>query len=327
MEPAEKENSTGDVKNSDERSPLRRSIEHTIAMQASAAICTFVFYPLDSVKYRIMSQDGSASYGYHKTGKDFPGLWRALIDTYRFEGITALYRGVVLAIVASCMSWGLYMLVYKYLLFLYGKQSFEDSLLFDYGASLIASIICAALTNPIWLIKTRMQLQDRTAAGEEYYRSFFHACREILRKEGYRAIFRGMVPQMLLSLPNALYIPLYELLKRTAVQIVSPGSDRKCNLLEIFICSSIAKTFITIISNPLLVIKTKMQDHRNARLITDQTEVKYLGLRSAIHTAIHREGIMRGLILRGLGIGLTQKILRSTTHLVVYELFVRMFKL
>ena len=324
MAPIKKEESQSEV---DTRSPLRRSFEHTIAIQASAAICTFVFYPLDSVKYRIMSQDGSHNYNYHKTGKDFPGLWRALIDTYKFEGITALYRGVVLAIVASVMSWGLYMLIYKYLLFLYDKHSIQDSLVLDYGASLIASIFCAAFTNPIWLIKTRMQLQDRTDAGGEYYNSFFHALREIIRKEGYGAMLRGMVPQMLLSIPNAFYIPLYELLKRTIVKVISPGSDRQCNFAEIFICSSIAKTFITIISNPLLVIKTKMQDHRNARLIDGKTEVKYTGLRSAVFTAVHREGLMRGLLLRGLGIGLTQKILRSTTHLVVYELFVRMFRL
>jgi len=308
------------------RSPLRRSIEHTIAMQASAALCTFFFYPIDSVKYRIMSQDGSSNYNYHKTGKDFSGLYRGFRDTYRYEGIGALYRGVVLAMLASVISWGIYMLVYKYILFFYHKHSSEHSIFFDYGASLVASIFCAGLTNPIWLIKTRMQLQDRTATDTVYYKSFFHGGREIIRREGVRALLRGLVPQMLLSVPNALYIPMYELFKRSIVHIVSPDEERPCHMWEIFLCSCVAKTIITILSNPLLVIKTKMQDHRNSKDKVHPSQVKYTSFRSAFATAISREGIMKGLVLRGLGIGLAQKLLRSTTHLVVYELFVRLLK-
>ncbi|KNH08035.1 mitochondrial carrier protein [Perkinsela sp. CCAP 1560/4] len=308
-----------------DKSPLHRSIEHTIAMQASAALCTFFFYPIDSVKYRIMSQDGSTKYNYHKTGKDFSGLYRGFRDTYRYEGISALYRGVGLAMFASVISWGIYMIVYKYLLFFYNKHSIGNSIVFDYGASLIASMLCALFTNPIWLIKTRMQLQDRTATDVVYYKSFIHGGRVIVRTEGFLALFRGLVPQMLLSLPNALYIPMYELFKRSFVQIASPHSDRHCNMWEIFICSCIAKTIITVLSNPLLVIKTKMQDHRNSKE-AHSSQIRYTGFRSAIAEAISREGVMKGLVLRGLGIGLAQKILRSTTHLVIYELFLRAMK-
>ena len=64
-----------------------------------------------------------------------------------------------------------------------------------------AGIIMVFLTNPLWLIKTRMQLQPTVAAAggggaagagqQEAYRGLLHAVRTIVREEGARGLYKG----------------------------------------------------------------------------------------------------------------------------------------
>lgn len=67
------------------------------------------------------------------------------------------------------------------------------------------------LTNPIWVIKTRLQLQrvsslkavgartaPRTARTSNAYRGFAHAVRQIAKEEGFAGFYRGLLPSLLL---------------------------------------------------------------------------------------------------------------------------------
>ena len=69
------------------------------------------------------------------------------------------------------------------------------------------------ITNPIWVIKTRLQLQRgqgpavsprlrqsvthlRAVAGP--YRGFVHAVKQIAKEEGVRGFYKGLLPSLLL---------------------------------------------------------------------------------------------------------------------------------
>ncbi len=64
-------------------------------------------------------------------------------------------------------------------------------------AAFEAGIIMVFLTNPLWLIKTRMQLQPGAAAqlkqplAHEAYTGVWHAVRTIVREEGPRGLYKG----------------------------------------------------------------------------------------------------------------------------------------
>jgi solute carrier family 25 folate transporter 32 len=68
------------------------------------------------------------------------------------------------------------------------------------------------MTNPVWLIKTRMQLQQRgasqhTAAAAKGpaptpYRGFLDALWQIGKQEGLRGYYRGLGPSLVLVSPH-----------------------------------------------------------------------------------------------------------------------------
>lgn len=77
------------------------------------------------------------------------------------------------------------------------------------------------LTNPIWVIKTRLQLQrvsslkavgpkalQRAGRGFNPYRGFAHAVRQIAKEEGLAGFYKGLFPSLLLVSPRML-LPLH----------------------------------------------------------------------------------------------------------------------
>ena len=223
---------------------LWNTYRHTVAVQIAAASSTLLFYPLDSVKFRIMSQDGTSKHSYHHHRGDFSGVSQALRQTYKVEGLMALYRGALISVSGSVLSWGIYMFAYKYLLHLGSTGSMSNSIYFDYTASLSASVFCAICTNPLWLVKTRMQLQDRTVKNQTYYRGFFHGTREVIKSEGIIALYRGLLSQILLSVPTAAYFPMYEAFKAYARSMKQIEDTQHLNFFELLLCTLATKVIM-----------------------------------------------------------------------------------
>lgn len=74
-----------------------------------------------------------------------------------------------------------------------------------------------AITNPIWLIKTRMQLQMRNASEKHNikpYTGMVDAVRTIIREEGFLALYRGSGPAFLLTSHGGVQFVVYEYLKK-----------------------------------------------------------------------------------------------------------------
>lgn len=68
------------------------------------------------------------------------------------------------------------------------------------------------LTNPIWVVKTRLCLQCDSGSSAEY-RGMVHALAEIYKTEGIRGLYRGFVPGMLGVSHGAIQFMTYEEMK------------------------------------------------------------------------------------------------------------------
>jgi len=78
--------------------------------------------------------------------------------------------------------------------------------------------VTSVLTNPIWVIKTRMCLQRPGQPGS--YRGLLDAVRQIYRTEGVASFYKGLVPSLFGVLHGGVQFMAYEELKKV---FQSPG--------------------------------------------------------------------------------------------------------
>lgn len=82
-------------------------------------------------------------------------------------------------------------------------------------AAVFAGIVTATATNPIWLVKTRLQLDKSRAEGANarQYRGSLDCVQQVLRREGVPGLYRGLTASYLGVVETALHLVLYERLK------------------------------------------------------------------------------------------------------------------
>lgn len=94
-----------------------------------------------------------------------------------------------------------------------------------FTASCMAGACMVALTNPLWLIKTRLQLQnsrflqqqlsnpEKTASIKPPYKGLSHAAYTIVKEEGFLALYKGSIPALMLVSHGGIQFVSYEFLK------------------------------------------------------------------------------------------------------------------
>lgn len=96
----------------------------------------------------------------------------------------------------------------------------ENSLVHMVSAA-TAGLGTALVTNPIWLVKTRMQLQSEAAiknSGLATYKNSFHCVREVLKGEGVPGLYRGLSASLLGLTESTFQFVMYEYFKASILR-------------------------------------------------------------------------------------------------------------
>ncbi|KPA84637.1 putative mitochondrial mitochondrial carrier protein-like protein [Leptomonas pyrrhocoris] len=326
--------------------PKATFIQHTVASQLGGATSTILLYPIDVVRMRFMSQDDTRIRQHN--GQTYHSITTAFRLIYREEGGTrAFFRGCHVSVLGTVCAWGVYMYFYRCQCAWYetwqnnqqqqqqrptGTSSQEEtskgtisvgsgsaswkSLVQRFGFSIVASCTSAVVCNPIWLLKTRMQLEEasaRTETVQRNFRTFRHGFVYTVKTTGLRSLWRGVSAQMLLAIPNAFNLPLYDTIKSTTMSLTGRN---ELSVVEVCTCSTLTKVVLALICQPLLVVKTRLQDHR-AR----SGEVQYETFAQSTKTVWRRGGLVA--FYRGMVPSLCQAVPRSVLTFVFYEKFLR----
>ena len=78
---------------------------------------------------------------------------------------------------------------------------------------MVSGFICNIVTNPFWVIRTRLQVQYLHNQEKPIYRSIMHAFRKIYKHEGFLSLYKGLSVSMVGLSHVAIYFPIYEELK------------------------------------------------------------------------------------------------------------------
>lgn len=167
------------------------------------------------------------------------------------------------------------------------------------SAATIAGIVTGTATNPIWLVKTRLQL-DKQHAGHgglgRQYKNSFDCATQVVRQEGFRGLYRGLSASYLGVTESTLQWVLYEKMKaylaRRKELLVASG--RRETVWDGFVdwsgkvgAAGSAKLFAAIVTYPHEVVRTRLRQRPMAN-----GQLKYTGLAQCFKTIWKEEGLV-----------------------------------
>lgn len=280
----------------------------TIAGLSAGLASTIIVHPLDIIKTR-MQLDTSPNPLLNSSRS-------VLKDILRNEGptrIAALYRGLTPNLLGNASGWALYFLWYKQgqdlVRNIRGYSQDKALTNVDYlAASAGAGALSAVLTNPIWVIKTRMV--STSSATEGAYPSTISGIQSIWRTEGYRGYFHGLVPALFGVSHGALYFLAYENLK---IWYRAKRQDQQLSNMDTAVASALSKVFAGTITYPSQVVRSRLQRYDpGAKVITPGP-----GLVRVIVDLYKNEGIIG--FYKGIGPNLARVVPSTCVTFLVYE--------
>ena len=214
--------------------------------------------------------------------------------TSRPQPVAALYRGLTPNLVGNASSWAS---------FFFFKSRAEVAIVrwrrrprpgaADYFLSSgLAGALTSALTNPVWVIKTRMLSSDRGSRGA--YPSMLAGARSIYAAEGFRGFYRGLGVSLIGVSHGAVQFAIYEPAKRVYfTRRASQGFDGTHMTTEATLAiSSLAKIVAGAVTYPYQVLRSRLQNYH-----ADERFGKgILGVISRIWKEEGVPGFYRGLV-------------------------------
>jgi len=186
-------------------------------------------------------------------------------------------------------------------------------------AGAMAGIAAVSACYPLDLVKTRLTTQFE---GREYYSGIRDAFRKIYKHEGVMGFYSGIVPTLLVAVPNfAISYSVYGTLKEYTLdddlfynlrKVDAESGEPKSGFILTVFCGACSGCFATIITFPMDTIRRRMQI-QNLHVDTQHQ----LTSQEQLMRLVKDEGL--GSVYRGLKPELLKVIPMVGTMFLVYE--------
>lgn len=339
-----------------------------LAGAGGGIIAQILTYPLQAVNTRqqterkakrsdVQASKIERSLPDDQQGKKRLSTYKELGKVLREEGWEGLFRGLAPSLIGTAASQGVY--YYFYQLFrdeaeaiaLRRKRKGSG----DGTTGMFSSLVVAALagclnvllTNPIWVLVTRMQThaQAQKNAGKareviDLQRGHVERLSEPLSKTlskarpygtlaaiqdlydeaGVKGFWKGVLPTLIMVSNPSIQFMLYEGMLKQVRKKRSSNVIGSTNVtaLEVFILGALAKLGATVATYPLLVVKSRLQAKQ--QIGSDKAQ-QYSGTFDAILKMIRFEGI--GGFYKGMGTKILQSVFAAAVLFMVKEELVK----
>lgn len=195
-----------------------------------------------------------------------------------------------------------------------------------------AGVVSNTLTNPIWLIKSRVQLQAGAAATDpRAYRGYADAVTKIFREEGFFGFWKGVSASYYGTIESALQFTIYEGIKSRIITrnraklargefLNDPNKSQSPDDLtpiQYLASASLAKFVASTLTYPHEVVRTRMREQPKFLGAVPQ----YRGMLQSLKLIAKEEG-RRGLYA-GMGTHLARVVPNAAIMFFTYETVVK----
>ncbi|CEP62130.1 flavin adenine dinucleotide transporter FLX1 LALA0_S04e08526g [Lachancea lanzarotensis] len=277
--------------------PLQREI---VAGLTAGTVTTIATHPLDLVKLRLqLLATSNSALGY-------TDVVRNILKEARIHSsiVKEAYRGLGVNLVGNSVAWGLYFGLYRfskdtvYRLWIdqdaHNRTSFQNDsqmgpLLYLTSAAL-SGAATALLTNPIWVVKTR--IMSTSTHAQRRYKSTLDGIFKIYQKEGLTGFWRGLVPSIFGVAQGAIYFSAYDSLKHRYFASRNIKEEQKLGNFENILLTSMSKMVSVSAVYPLQLLKSNLQSFE---AVGNEASYKLWALVGSIYTKDGVKGLYKGL--------------------------------
>ncbi|XP_075394381.1 solute carrier family 25 member 33 [Tenrec ecaudatus] len=242
-----------------------------------------------------------------------PGLFQVLKSILEKEGPKSLFRGLGPNLVGVAPSRALYFACYSK-----AKEQFNGIFvpnsnivhIFSAGS---AAFVTNSLMNPIWMVKTRMQLEQKVRGSKQM--NTLQCARYVYQTEGIRGFYRGLTASYAGISETIICFAIYESLKKHLKEAPFTSSTNgtekdSTNFFGLMAAAAISKGCAACIAYPHEVIRTRLREEGT----------KYKSFTQTARLVFREEGYLA--FYRGLFAQLIRQIPNTAIVLSTYELIV-----
>lgn len=281
-------------------SPVQKEI---ISGLTAGTITTVSTHPLDLVKVRLqLLATNKKPQGYYDVVK------RIVKDSKQHSFFRETYRGLGVNLLGNSIAWGLYFGLYrasKDWVFQWCNTDVKRSndtmnndkemtpLMYLLAAAM-SGVATSVLTNPIWVIKTR--IMSTSFVDSRSYRSTVDGIKKLYRIEGLAGFWRGLVPSLFGVSQGAIYFTVYDTLKYHYFAAKHVDKKKKLSNLEYITITSLSKMVSVTAVYPLQLLKSNLQSFEVSTVINPKTSHRVWKLITTIYVRDGVTGLYKGLL-------------------------------
>ncbi|XP_044507403.1 peroxisomal nicotinamide adenine dinucleotide carrier-like isoform X1 [Mangifera indica] len=348
---------------------MSSAIANGLAGAGGGIIAQIITYPLQTVNTRQQTERiakkglvASSNASERPSG----GTLRQILLLIKTEGWGGLYSGLTPSLFGTAASQGIY--YYFYQLFKNKAEAIAiankrkgrgDGTVGMFSWLIVAALagsLNVLLTNPIWVLVTRMQthtqaerkimeakreaimseasecstsptLQEKLAELDSikpHPYGTFHAAREVYMEAGITGFWKGIVPTLIMVCNPSIQFMIYEgsqkhLRKKRAAK---KQGFKNLSALEVFLLGALAKLGATVSTYPLLVVKSRLQAKQE---IGGNISLRYSGTLDAIIKMIRYEGLPG--FYKGMSTKIVQSVFAASVLFMIKEELVKAYML
>jgi len=174
----------------------------------AGAIANTICYPFDFARTRLASDVGS--------GKgQFNGIWDCIATTVRQQGLTGLYTGWSVTVMGAFVYRAGQLGCFKQIQDLnpWAKDKGTLGAISSFAAVTTARTIIMPFNYPFDTVRRRMMLESEKPKEKKIYKGSVDCFMQVLKKEGLKGMYKGMVPELFRGVGGSLVIVAYDRIK------------------------------------------------------------------------------------------------------------------
>ncbi|KAF2073951.1 hypothetical protein CYY_004738 [Polysphondylium violaceum] len=292
----------------------KNALLHFVAGGLGGAMGVIVTSPLEVIKTQLQGKNSNLL--VQNKPRFMPTTFYSLYHLVQRDGTRGLWKGLGPHLLGVAPARAIHFSTYNLTKSILNKFGFKDGPILYLTSAISAGSAVAITTGPIWLIKTRMQLQTSLKNFNEgtQYRSFYHCCLSIIREEGPLGFYKGLGASLISVSESAFQFVLYEGFKSKIIQAkLKQGEvDPELSTYEYLMSAGVSKLVAAVSTYPHEVIRTRLREQSAPGAIP-----KYRSVIQGLLVIAKEEGL-RGLY-GGMGPHILRVVPNSCIMFLTYE--------